>query len=119
MAQKKLYRGRAAQGAALLIANVLFFGMTDPSRAPSFLFGVAFLLLSVSIYWGASNLYRLASWYGLPLKHRKRAVLASTGVIMALTALQSTGQLGPRDVILLLPFVAVGYFYISYQYRKA
>ena len=117
MVIKSKYRGKLSQGAALFIVDLLFFGAVDPDKAPSFIFMVAFLLVSLTLYWLASSLYQLAVWYGLPLKHRKRAVVTSTGVVMSIVALQSTGQLSVRDIVLVLPFVVVGYFYLSYQQR--
>ena len=117
MLKNKFYLSKLSQGAVLLIADSLFFGVTDPKKAPSVLFIFAFVLAGLTFYWVANLIYKAAMAYGVPLKHQKRAVIYTTSCLMGVIALQSLGQLSPRDIAIILPFAAMAYFYISYQQR--
>ncbi len=56
-----------------------------------------------------------AGWYGLlGGAHRKRQARVLTGLVGGLIALQSIGELGPRDVLVLLPLALIAYLYVSY-----
>lgn len=96
----------------IIAADVLFFGVTDPSRAPSSYFIVAFVLLAANIFVGVEALYHMAHWHGGEAKRRLRQVGLVSGGICALVALQSIGQLSARDIGLLLPFGLLTYFYL-------
>jgi hypothetical protein len=101
--------------AALIAADLLFFGMTDPANVPSFALIIGFLLFAITLYQFVKGLIRFGSWYGLTFTQRQqRLARITTGVVAGLVALQSMGQLGGRDVLVLVPLALVTYLYISY-----
>jgi hypothetical protein len=57
----------------------------------------------------------LSRLYGIPVRHRKRALRSAVLLISGLVALQSIGQLSPRDVLVLAPLSALMYMYIAYN----
>lgn len=75
---------------------------------------VGFGLLVVTIYYLVYGLVSLAGLYGLRAKRKQRLSLALTGVLGILIALQSVGELGGRDILVLLPLAMLGYLYSSY-----
>lgn len=100
---------------ALLAADALVFGISDPQKVPSWMLAAGFLLLMVTLCQLLSVVLMAANWYGLPGRaHRKRQVRVLTGVIGGLIALQSIGELGQRDVLVLVPLAVIAYAYISY-----
>jgi hypothetical protein len=115
MIYRNLLRKRRHRGVALISVDALFFGLTDPTRAPSIFFIVAFLLMLISLY----SLFRGACWvvsmYGLRVNHERRAAMISGGIIAGLMALQSIGQLTFRDLFVIVPLISIAYFYISYN----
>lgn len=106
---------RYVRSCSLLAAAALFFGVTDPFRLNPPLLIVGFLLAVSTVYYLARSVLRCLSWYGLAVQSREhRTALSITVVIGAIMALQSMGQFGPKDLLLLLPFVLVAYLYLSY-----
>lgn len=112
----KLISHRRFQFIALLFAvDGVIFGLTDPQQVPSFMLAGGFLLLAVTLYQLILGLLQAANWYGLPgSAHRKRQARTLTGLVAGLIALQSIGELGGRDVLVLLPLAFIAYLYISY-----
>lgn len=101
--------------AGLLTIDALLFGLTDPRQVPSLMLIVAFLLLVVTVYQLMLTLLLAADWYGLPGKaHRRRQARILTGVTGGLIALQSIGELGMRDILVVVPLALLAYLYISY-----
>ncbi|HVV25419.1 MAG TPA: hypothetical protein VHC21_00055 [Candidatus Saccharimonadales bacterium] len=99
----------------LLMVDTVVFGLTDPQQVPSFMLAGGFVLLAITLYQIILGLLRAANWYGLPGgAHRKRQARTLTGLIGGLIALQSIGELGSRDVLVLLPLAFITYLYISY-----
>jgi len=99
----------------LLAADAVVFGLTDPQQVPSFMLAGGFLLLAITLYQIVLGLLQAANWYGLPgSAHRKRQARTLTGLVAGLVALQSIGELGSRDVLVLLPLAFIAYLYISY-----
>lgn len=98
----------------LLIIDALVFGLTDPQRVPSFMLAVGFLLLAVTFYHLLLGLLKAAGWYGLPGGAHRRLARTLTGLVSGMIALQSIGELGRRDVLVLLPLALVAYLYVSY-----
>ena len=99
----------------LLAADILLFGTTDPRDTVSFMLVVGFVLLSVTLYYLLDGLLALTKLYGLPVRHRKRALRAMALTASGLLALQSIGQLSVRDVVILAPLTVLMYFYIAYS----
>src|SRR3954466_12378461 len=95
---------------ALLTLDGLFFGLTDPKNVPSWLLMAGFLLFVSTVYYLVKAALVVLSWYGLPtLRHKRRLTLSLTIVIGIFIALQSLGELGSRDVIVMLPFTWLSY----------
>jgi hypothetical protein len=117
MNYKRLMRRPGSLGAALVLGDAIFFGFTDPTRAPSTFFIIAFLLFAATLYVMVQGVCALLGWYGYPVKHRHRAGMVTAGGLSSLFALQSIGQLSTRDIAVLLPLVVLAYFYISYNRR--
>lgn len=118
MSVDRLLQRRSHQILAIGIADGLFFGVTDPEKAASGLFIVAFVLLVVSLYVIMLGLSDIGARYGLRVKHRKRVSLTVSAFISGMLALQSIGQLSVHDLAVVVPLVALGYFYFSYNKRQ-
>lgn len=104
----------------LLAADGLLFGLTDPHEVPSLLLAGGFVLLLVTLYQLFLVALAAAGWYGLPGgTHRQRQARVLTGVFGGLIGLQSVGELGIRDVLVLLPLAVIAYLYISYGKSQA
>ncbi len=103
---------------ALVIADSLFFGLSDPERVASVGLIVGFCLFVVSLYQLLYALLTFASWYGLGPASAMRRRLAGTltGLAASIVALQSTGELGTRDILVLVPLL-VGVYLYSYVAR--
>lgn len=100
---------------ALLTLDGLFFGLTEPRSVAAPLLMVGFGLIVANLYFMIRGILRMARWYGLSFgSHARRVAAVATGAIGGVVALQSVGQLSPRDVIVLLPFAVIGYLYTSY-----
>src|SRR5881628_583660 len=101
---------------ALLVADAVFFGITNPARVPSWAIMIAFGLFSLTIYSIVLALIKAARWYGLNfIQHRRRLALSVTGFLVGLAALQSINQLSIRDVTVLTPLALLGYLYVVYM----
>jgi len=106
------------QLAALLVVDVLFFGFTDPAEIPSAGLIIGFLLFAVTLYQLVRGLFKIGAWYGFGFsKAQQRLARIMTAVIAAAVGLQSMGQLGGRDLLVLLPCALVAYMYVSYGSR--
>lgn len=106
--------------AGLALADILVFGGRDPHSASSAVLFVGFVLLAVSFYVLLLGLLKLAAWYGIsPGRHRKRFIRLTAGLFSGVVALQSIGELSPRDGLVLLPLVVLAYLYLSYGARGA
>jgi hypothetical protein len=103
----------------LLVADTLVFCLTNPDRVPSFMLAVGFLLVAVTFYQLTLGILKAAGWYGLPGGAHRRLARTFTGVLSGVIALQSIGELGPRDVLVLLPLALIAYLYMSYGKDKA
>lgn len=119
MIKKLLRRAHFWQGLALLAADSLFFGMTNPRRVASSLLIVGFLLFSLSLYYLFGGLLAAARLYGLSFgRHRRRLALFVTGGTAGLVALQSIGELSFRDILVLGLISLVLYIYLGYGRLK-
>jgi hypothetical protein len=104
--------------AVLAVADIVVFTGSDPRSAPSWVLFIGFILLAVSFYVLLLGLLKLAAWYGIsPGRHRKRFIRLTAGLFSGLVALQSIGELGPRDVLVLLPLAVLVCLYLAYGYN--
>ena len=101
-----------------LMGAGLFFGLSDPSKVPSFTLIIAFGLLLLVLYQLIFGLLTVGSWYGLlaDRRGRRRLSVVLTGLVGGLVALQSIGELSHRDVLVLIPLM-VGFYFYSYAAR--
>ncbi len=112
---KKVSRLHKSLFASLIVGDAIVFGAWNPDSAPSLVLIIGFLLLIANVYALSLGLLKLASWYGLmPSKQLRRLARIATSLFGGLIALQSIGELSPRDVLVLLPFVLLTYLYVSY-----
>jgi hypothetical protein len=100
---------------ALLIADILFFGMTSPASS-AWVIVPAFILIMTTVY----VIIRLLVAYAarivtLKPATRSKIILLTSVAVGVILALQSIGQLTIRDVITLIPFIVVLYFYLSFS----
>lgn len=103
----------------LLVADAVLFTGTNARTAPSYMLVVGFILLMATVYvlWG--GLFALAALYGFKVKRRGRFAFYLTCLVGMVVALQSIGELSPRDVAVLLPLAVIAYLYSSYGIKKA
>jgi hypothetical protein len=106
------------EASGLLIVDLIFFASTNTNKDPSFVVIIGFALLIMSIYilsFATLGFFRL---YGLPLKELKRPAIYITILLSLLIALQSIGELTPKDVLVLLPIIVIAYVYTGYKRPK-
>lgn len=98
----------------LLAADGLLFGLTDATKVPAAVVMLGVILICATfgyLIYGSLSMLRL---YGLPIKRRRQLVVYVTGVFAMLLALQSIGELRPRDAAVLLPLAVIAYLYSIY-----
>lgn len=88
---------------------VILLLSTDPNNLSSALLVVPFLLLFVILYLVMRRIFKDKT------SSRSGIVMLVAGLAIIALALQSLGQLTPRDGIMLLILFMIGYFYI---YRR-
>lgn len=111
---KLVSRKHIWQFGGLLVADFVVFSLTNTESVPSFVLIVGFLLLVATLYNLIYSLLTFARLYGLSVKRKQRLTASFTAAAGILVALQSMGQLNSRDVVVLFPLVALGYFYSFY-----
>jgi hypothetical protein len=117
---KLLRHSRFWQGMALLIADGLFFGLTNPAQVVSMGLMVGFLLAAASLYYLCGVCLAAGKLYGLSLGRPRRVAAFAAGISAGLLALQSIGELSVRDLLVLTPLVLVLYIYLGYgRYKSA
>jgi hypothetical protein len=100
---------------SLLVMDVLFFSKTDSDKVPSYLLMAGFILVIATIYQFAYMLLSIGRFYGVPVKHKKRMAGYISSVVGILLALQSVGELGLRDILVILPLALIAYLYTTYN----
>lgn len=102
----------------LLAADVMMFSLTDAANVPSYGLIAGFILLSLTVYMLIHGfISALGFLYGLNIgsvRRKRRLAGSCTGLISFVVALQSIGELSPRDIAVLLPLVILAYLY-SYK----
>lgn len=103
---------------SLLLVNAAFFGFTNPAHISTGWLGVGLILILVTMYVLLYASIGMLKIYGVRLNRsaRRHVALYATIVLGLLIALQSIGGVSGRDIAVLAPLVALGYFYV--QYRK-
>jgi hypothetical protein len=102
------------QAFCLIIIDVIYFKSVNTNQAPSCMIIIGFVLLVISFFYVIYTLLGLAKLYGLNIRRRKRLSSYITALFGSMIALQSIGQLSPRDVAALLPLAIIGYLYSGY-----
>lgn len=101
---------------ALLGVDCLFYGLTNPAKASALILILGFILLVINIFAAVTGVISLIKWYGVSIgKQRLKIEIIITTILATLVALQSSGQLTSKDLVILLPLAAIGYFYLSYK----
>jgi len=104
---------------ALVIADALFFTMTDPTKVSAAWLAIAFGLLIATLYMIITYILRFLRLYGIRLgKRERRLALFITATISSLAALQSVGGLNNHDIFVLVPLAVLLYAYVSYGRPK-
>lgn len=98
----------------LLVLDILLFTTTNATTAPSFIAIVGFILLVATVYYVIYEIAGLGRLYGLPVHHRKSLSAYLTVVSGLIIALQSIGELGSHDILVILPLALIGYLYSAY-----
>lgn len=97
----------AIASGALLLLLLLF---TDPSALPSAFLMVPFVLVFIALSAAVS---RIMIMFGLTISKARRVGYVFSSIPVLLLALQSLGQLTLRDVLVVLVFFVLAYFYVS------
>ena len=101
--------------AGLLLADGLFFDLTNPNRVPSWALIVGFALVSATFYVLLLAMVRMAGFYGITTGTNGKRIARLLGISGGIAiALQSLGELSLRDIVVLLLLTAIAYGYTSY-----
>jgi hypothetical protein len=111
----KYIKHKLVRSAAILMAlDVIFFGGLNTSKIAQVALVAGFILVVANIYllaYGVTSLIRL---YGIPINRKKRLSLYVSLFLGLIIAMQSTGELTSRDVLVVVPLALIGYAYIGY-----
>lgn len=102
------------QALGVLIMDMAFFTKTSASKVAPIVLILGFVLLVLTCYELIYGLLSVARLYGLPVRYKQRLAVYLSGVLGLILALQSIGELTPRDVLVLLPLATLGYIYGVY-----
>jgi hypothetical protein len=106
--------------AATILFGLVFFSLTDPKTLPPALLIVGFIILMVGIYCVLRLLAKALGLRGRLKSFQYHSLLiGGTLLPVMLLALQSIGQLMPRDILTLVILFAAGYFYLSRMYGQS
>jgi hypothetical protein len=100
--------------AAFFALDAVLFGASNPASAPSWLIFIGFIAFCVSLYYLIYALISASALYGISVQRKRALSLYATLFIGVILALQSVGQLGPRDILVGMPLAVIGWFYNSY-----
>jgi hypothetical protein len=102
----------------LLAADALLFSNSNATKVPSYMVIIGFILLSLTCYYLVYGLISFSGYYGVHVRRKHTLSFYITAITGVLVALQSIGELGTRDIWVLLPLALLGYFYSAYA-KKA
>jgi hypothetical protein len=99
----------------LLMINVLFFGLINPTTSNSYVVMLGCILIILNIYALVLIITRLVAIF-IPVSAatQKRFTLFMSLLLVFMLLMQSIGQLSTRDLIAILPLLAVLYIYLTY-----
>jgi len=101
--------------AIVAVADVSFFSVIDPRKENVFILVVACVLVGVSVYAACRVVvWLLAKAFAISSAAQKRVAISVTVAVTFLVLMQSIGQLGPRDILAVVPLALVAYFYMAY-----
>ncbi len=101
-------------GLGILLADVIFFSGINASQIAPFVLIIGFVLLLLTCYILIYVLLSIARLYGFPIRYKQRLAVYLSGVLGLVVALQSIGELTPRDILVLVPLATLGYIYAVY-----
>jgi hypothetical protein len=103
----------------ICLLDSLLFMMSNPRNAPPLILMTGFCLGVATLYYAARLVLALAQFYGVPLgSHNAKVAVAITALSGSLMALQTMGQLTVRDIVILLPFLALTYGYFAFARQR-
>jgi hypothetical protein len=102
----------------LLLADGLLLGGSDAKKVAAWVLILGFGLVAATIYWFIYAALAFLRLYGLVVRRKRRLAASLTGLLAIMLALQSVGGLNPKDIVLLLPLIVVGYNYVSYSVNR-
>jgi len=106
--------------AALVVVDMLFFGLINPQNTYALVVVLGFVLLVITLYVTIDLLLILVEKViTLRPMARHRLHTSLTMLLALLIAMQSIGQLTIRDMTAIVPLVLVAAFYISYQRKQS
>jgi hypothetical protein len=114
IAFKSLARRHVRQLIILVVMDAILFASTNARTVPSLLLIAGFVLLLLTIYHLIYGLLAFIRLYGVNIGRQSRLALYLTGLAGVVVGLQSTGELSPRDLVVLLPLAGLAYLYNSY-----
>jgi len=118
---KRLLANRKVRYLLLLVIVdlVIFFGF-NPKTAPSIVVVGGFLLLVLSIYMFTLLICELIGKYWYPVGARSGKIALLVTICLGLViGLESIGQLSVRDMLAIIPLLAIIYFYLSYAKKDS
>lgn len=99
---------------AAIMGGLLFFGLTNPSKVPSVVLVVGFVVLFGLIFISLNLLLRLSAAYRGASRRRQAALLWGGSLLpVLLLLLQSIGQLTLRDVVTFVGLFVLGGLYLA------
>lgn len=118
---KRLIKNRKSQYLLIIVVvDLLFFGLTDPSKVPSVLLVAGFVLLIATFYLAFSVVLEAIDGGDEVLPKRNRNIVPiSTAVLAFVIAMQSIGQLSIRDLLAVIPLAVLFLIYSSYLTKKS
>jgi hypothetical protein len=102
------------QTLAVVIADAIFFSTINASVVAPVVLIIGFVLLLLTCYVLLYGLLSIARLYGFPVRYKQRLAVYLSGIVGLIMALQSIGELTPRDILVLLPLATLGYVYAIY-----
>jgi hypothetical protein len=102
------------QAIGIVVLDTAFFSQTSANKVAPFLLIVGFILLVFTCYELFYGVLSVARIYGLAIRYKQRLAVYLSVIVGLIMALQSIGELTPRDILVLLPLATLGYIYAIY-----